>query len=107
MSGARVSRTRAVLILASTTLLGWGAWWIFRPRPTLDHALALAEARQLENADEHIRRYLRDNPESDAGHLLFAQIQIDLAELHKGEPSWPDPQYATESLAHLRARPSF
>jgi tetratricopeptide (TPR) repeat protein len=107
MSGVRVSRARAVLILASTMLLGWGAWWIFRPRPTLVEALALAETRQLEKADEHIRHYLRDYPESDAGHLLFAQIQTDLAELHTADSSWPDPQYARESLAHLqRVRPA-
>jgi tetratricopeptide (TPR) repeat protein len=106
MSGAPVSRTRAILILASTMLLGWGVWWIFRPRPTLAQALALAEARQLDAADEHIRRYLREFPESDGGHLLFAQIQTGLAELQSNDSNLPDPQYAMESLAHLeRVRP--
>ncbi len=106
MSGAPVSRTRAVLILASTMLLSWGARSIFRSRPTLDQALALAEARQLDAADEHIRRYLREFPESDGGHLLFAQIQTGLAELQSNDSNLPDPQFATESLAHLeRVRP--
>jgi tetratricopeptide (TPR) repeat protein len=101
VSTIRVSRARAFLILASTTLLVCGAWWIFRPRPTLEWALALAETKQFDRADEHIRRFLREYPESDAGHLLFAQIQTDLVELHKTDSSLPDPHFAMESLAHL------
>jgi tetratricopeptide (TPR) repeat protein len=102
MSSGRLIHKRAVLMVAMTILLGWGAWSIFRPRPTLAQALALAEARQLDAADEHIRHYLQEYPQSDAGHLLFAQIQTDIAEVHSTTSNLLDPQYALASLAHLQ-----
>jgi tetratricopeptide (TPR) repeat protein len=101
MSAAPTRRAPTAVLVASAFLLGWGAWSVLRPRPTLDQAHALAEAGQLDAANEHIRRYLREYPQSDAGHLLFAQIQIGLAELNATDSEPPDPQAAREALVHL------
>jgi tetratricopeptide (TPR) repeat protein len=101
MNSLRVRRTRAVLILASTILLGWGTWSIFRPMPTLDQALALVEKRQFAAAETLVRRYLKEYRSSDTGRLLLSQIQISLIELDMTASNLPDPQSALEVLANL------
>jgi tetratricopeptide (TPR) repeat protein len=85
-----------------TILLGGSAWFIFRPRPNLIRAVALAEAGRLDEAVDHLRSFVRANPRSNPAHLLMAQIHLRRAERQATASQRPDPKAALVALAHLR-----
>jgi tetratricopeptide (TPR) repeat protein len=87
---------------AATFGLGWGAWSVFRPRPTLTGAVALAEAGRLDEAADQVKWFLRENPQSNPAHLLIAQIYLRRAVRQATASVRPAPQAARAALAHLR-----
>ena len=98
----RRNNRRVFLIAVTVIALGSCLWLVFRPRPSLAPALALAEQRHLDAAEERVRAYLKEYPQSNAGTLLLAQIQLGLAENNAPTGNTPDPESVLKVLANLR-----
>ena len=87
--------------------LGWSAWQSGRSRPSLEEAIALADAGRLDEAEAKVRARLAADPDDSASHLLCAQIILK----HPDPPSMPAERRpspwagaALDHLDHVRAR---
>jgi tetratricopeptide (TPR) repeat protein len=62
------------------TLLGgiaWASWLMMRPSPSLNDALILAGAGELDEADTRVHEYLQVKPFDSAGLLLASQLLLE------------------------------
>jgi Flp pilus assembly protein TadD len=96
---------RAVLTVLTVTLgvggLGWGTWQSLRSSPSLDEAIALADAGRLVEAEARVRARLEAGPSDTAAHLLLAQIILKRPD-QPSPPSDGCPSPAgQEALDHL------
>jgi predicted Zn-dependent protease len=89
-----------------TGMLTWGGWTVLRSRPTLDGEAALARAGALDAAEQRVRAYLDDYPDSSAAHLLLAQVILQRLTRPGGPaggsaPAAVSAQVALEHLAQV------
>ena len=100
---------RALLVLASVAGAGglaWFAWTALRPRPSLDEAIARAEAGDYDAAEARIRAALAADPNSSAAHLLLAQVLLRRPDPPPTPVDRPSPGPGRVALEHLaRVRP--
>jgi tetratricopeptide (TPR) repeat protein len=95
-----------LLVTLCVAGLGWGAWRSSRSRPSLEEAIALADAGRLDEAEAKVLARLAGDPDDSGSHLLCAQITLKRPD-PASEPADRRPSpWGQAALDHLdRVRP--
>ena len=83
-----------VPLAAAIAIVGGLAWWLLRPRPTLDGVAARIDSGRYQAAEGQLREYLRAFPGDELARLMLARVMVDRPE--------PEPELALKLIEGIR-----